>query len=181
MKDAEIPFLGFTKKSSTLTRVVWAGDSKTGLGIKIGPRQHNLWHGSQCVTDWQSSCKSAQWPGYCSDWGLVLKHTRGSPWLGYPTAFDLVVTRGDTWRVCRSGMNICAGSTQDASVLRYAFWRTSVAAYIHQRTKPIPFLKESTDTWLNTGNSQRYRRAALGRTPDLTARSKGSFYSSLSK
>ena len=42
VKDAEIPFLGFTKKSSTLTRVVWAGDSKTGLGIKIGPRQQKL-------------------------------------------------------------------------------------------------------------------------------------------
>ena len=39
---AEIPSLGFTKKSSTLPRVVWAGDSKTGLGIKIGPRQQKL-------------------------------------------------------------------------------------------------------------------------------------------
>ena len=42
VKNAEIPFLGFTKKSSILTRVVLAGDSKTGLGIKIGPRQQKL-------------------------------------------------------------------------------------------------------------------------------------------
>ena len=40
--DADIPLLGFTKNSSTLTRVVWAGDSKTGLGIKIGTRQQKL-------------------------------------------------------------------------------------------------------------------------------------------
>ena len=33
------PFLGFTKKSSWLPRVVWAEESKTGLGFKIGPRQ----------------------------------------------------------------------------------------------------------------------------------------------
>ena len=32
----------FYKKSSTLTRAVWAEDSKTGLGIKIGPRQQKL-------------------------------------------------------------------------------------------------------------------------------------------
>ena len=43
VKDAEIPFLGFTKKSSILTRVVWAGDSKTGLGIKIELREQKLW------------------------------------------------------------------------------------------------------------------------------------------
>ena len=30
------------KKSGTLTRVVWAEDSKTGFGIKIGPRQQKL-------------------------------------------------------------------------------------------------------------------------------------------
>ena len=32
----------FYKKSSTLLRVVWAGDSKTGLGIKIRPPQQKL-------------------------------------------------------------------------------------------------------------------------------------------
>ena len=32
----------FKKKTGTLSRVVWAGDSKTGLGIKIGPRQQKL-------------------------------------------------------------------------------------------------------------------------------------------
>ena len=32
-------FWGFTKKSSTLPHVVWAGESKTGLGFGIGPRQ----------------------------------------------------------------------------------------------------------------------------------------------
>ena len=26
-----------------MTHIVWAGDSKTGLGIKIGPRQQKLW------------------------------------------------------------------------------------------------------------------------------------------
>ena len=30
------------KKSSNMTRVVWAGDSKTSLRIKIGPRQQKL-------------------------------------------------------------------------------------------------------------------------------------------
>ena len=35
-------FLGFTKKSSTLPRVVWAGKSKTGLGFEIGPRQQKF-------------------------------------------------------------------------------------------------------------------------------------------
>ena len=39
----QILFLGFTKKTSTLAGVVWAGDSKTGLGLKIGPRQQKLW------------------------------------------------------------------------------------------------------------------------------------------
>ena len=37
-KHAKIPFLGCMTKSSNMTRVVLAGDSKTGLGIKIGPR-----------------------------------------------------------------------------------------------------------------------------------------------
>ena len=32
----------FYKKSSILTRVVWAGDLKTGLGIKIGPQRQKL-------------------------------------------------------------------------------------------------------------------------------------------
>ena len=31
------------RRKSTLSHVVWAGDSKTGLGIKIGPRQQKLW------------------------------------------------------------------------------------------------------------------------------------------
>ena len=36
-------FLSFTKRASTLTREVWAEDSKTGLGIKIGHRRQKLW------------------------------------------------------------------------------------------------------------------------------------------
>ena len=32
----------FYKKTSTLTRVVWARDSKTGLEIKTGSRQEKL-------------------------------------------------------------------------------------------------------------------------------------------
>ena len=31
------PFLGFTKKSSTLYRVFWAEESKTGLRFEIDP------------------------------------------------------------------------------------------------------------------------------------------------
>ena len=31
------PFSGFTKKTSTLPRVVWAEESKSGLGFEIGP------------------------------------------------------------------------------------------------------------------------------------------------
>ena len=33
----------YKKKSSTLTCVVWAEVSESGLGIKIGPRQQKLW------------------------------------------------------------------------------------------------------------------------------------------
>ena len=39
-----------------MTHVVWAGDSKTGIRIEIGPRQQKLWHGSHYTTDEQSSC-----------------------------------------------------------------------------------------------------------------------------
>ena len=39
-----------------MTGVVLAEDSKTGPGIKIGPRQQKLWYGSPCQTDGQSSC-----------------------------------------------------------------------------------------------------------------------------
>ena len=42
------------KKSSWLPRVVWAEESKTGLGFKIGPRQKMPVY-AQLVTNAQSS------------------------------------------------------------------------------------------------------------------------------
>ena len=54
MKDTEIPFLGFTKKSSTLTRVVWAGDSKFSLGLSISL------HGQGAVAAAYSAGKAKQ-------------------------------------------------------------------------------------------------------------------------
>ena len=35
-------FLGFTKNSGTITRVVWSEESKTGLGLGIGPLQQTI-------------------------------------------------------------------------------------------------------------------------------------------
>ena len=51
------PFLGFTKKSSMLPRLVWAEGSKNGLGFEIGPSYDDAPRRSQLVTDRQSSCK----------------------------------------------------------------------------------------------------------------------------
>ena len=51
------PFLGFTKKSSTLFRAVWAEESKTGLRFKIGPSYDVVPTRSQLVTDRQTSCR----------------------------------------------------------------------------------------------------------------------------
>ena len=50
------PCLGFTKKSSTLTRVVWDEESKTDLKFEIGPSYNDVLTTSQLVTDSQSSC-----------------------------------------------------------------------------------------------------------------------------
>ena len=50
------PFSGFTKTSSTLPRVVWAGESKTGLRFEIGPSYDDVPTRSQLVIDGQSSC-----------------------------------------------------------------------------------------------------------------------------
>ena len=50
------PFLGFTKKISTLPHVVWTEDSKTGLGFEIGPSYGDVPTRSQCLTEGQSSC-----------------------------------------------------------------------------------------------------------------------------
>ena len=48
--------LGFTKKLSTLPCVVWAEESKTGLGFEIVPSYDAVPTRSQLVTDRQSSC-----------------------------------------------------------------------------------------------------------------------------
>ena len=66
--------------------------------------------------------------------------------------------------------------------MSYAFRHTSAVAYAYQHMKPTPSLKESTGTWLNTRNSQRYRGASLSRTPDFDSKGQGPpFYSSFSK
>ena len=39
-----------------MSRVVWAEESKTGLGIKIGPSYDGVPTTSQCASAWQSSC-----------------------------------------------------------------------------------------------------------------------------
>ena len=50
-------FLGFTKKSSTLPRVVWAEESKNGLRFEIEPSCYGaVPTRSQLVTRGQSSC-----------------------------------------------------------------------------------------------------------------------------
>ena len=52
------PFLGFTKKSTTLPRVVRAEESKNGLGFEIGPSHDDAPTRSQLVTDGKSSCNT---------------------------------------------------------------------------------------------------------------------------
>ena len=54
------PFLGFTKKSSALPRVVCAEESKTGLRFEIGPSHDVVQTRSKLVTDRQSSCKAVR-------------------------------------------------------------------------------------------------------------------------
>ena len=54
--DQTSPFLGFTKKSNTMPCVVWAEESKTGLGFEIEPSYEDVPTRSICVTDGQSSC-----------------------------------------------------------------------------------------------------------------------------
>ena len=49
-------FLGFTKKSSTLPRVVWAEDPKNGLRFEIEPSYDVVPTRSQVLTDGQSRC-----------------------------------------------------------------------------------------------------------------------------
>ena len=44
------------QKKSTLSRVVWAEKSKTGLGFEIGPNYDNVPTRSQLLADRQSSC-----------------------------------------------------------------------------------------------------------------------------
>ena len=39
-----------------MPRVVWAEESKTGLGFEIGPSHGDVPTTSQCVAAWQSSC-----------------------------------------------------------------------------------------------------------------------------
>ena len=51
------PFLGFTKKSNTLPRVVWVEESKNGLRFEIGPSYDVVPTRSQLVTDGQFSCR----------------------------------------------------------------------------------------------------------------------------
>ena len=53
----------------------------------------------------------------CSDQGLVLKRTCGSPFWGHSAASDPVVLRGDMWRCIRNGVYFPAGDPLNASVL----------------------------------------------------------------
>ena len=50
----------FYKTSSTLPRVVWAEESKNGLGFEIGPNYDNVPTRSQFLTDRQSSCRARE-------------------------------------------------------------------------------------------------------------------------
>ena len=50
------PFLGFSKKSSTLPLVVWAEESIAGLRFDIRPSYEVAPTRSQLVTDGQSNC-----------------------------------------------------------------------------------------------------------------------------
>ena len=52
------PFLGFTKKSSTLPRVVWPEESKNGLGFETGPSYDDVPTKSQLLNDTQFSCRA---------------------------------------------------------------------------------------------------------------------------
>ena len=47
------PFLGFAKKPSTLPHVVWAEESKNGLGFEIGPNYDDVPTRSQ-ISNWQA-------------------------------------------------------------------------------------------------------------------------------
>ena len=52
------------KNSSNMLHVVWAEESKTGLGFETGPSYDDVPTASQCATAWQSSC-STQTRKYC--------------------------------------------------------------------------------------------------------------------
>ena len=53
------PFLGFTKKSSILPRVVWTEESKNDLRFEIGPSYDDVPTTSKCASDGQSSRMSS--------------------------------------------------------------------------------------------------------------------------
>ena len=56
----ETVFRFYKKKSSTLPRVVWAEESKTGLRFEIRPSYDVVQMRSQLVTDGQSSCNKSE-------------------------------------------------------------------------------------------------------------------------
>ena len=51
------PFLGFTKRTSTSSNVVWVEESKNGLQFEIGPYYGDVPTRSQLLTDRQSICR----------------------------------------------------------------------------------------------------------------------------
>ena len=55
------PFLVLTKKSSMLPCVVWAEESKNGLGFEIGPNYDDFPTRSQCLIEGQS-IRNFNWP-----------------------------------------------------------------------------------------------------------------------
>ena len=65
--DQTRPFLDFTKKTSTLPRVVWAEKSKAGLRFEIGPSYDVVPTGSQLVTHGKPSCSNKECALYFSN------------------------------------------------------------------------------------------------------------------
>ena len=128
------------KKSNILPCVVWARDSKTGLGIKIGPRQQKLWHGSQCLTDEQSSCSPVAF--------IPAKVHLGD--LGSISMFhDILGLHRSTRVTARSGMADTIhgqGARWTGEMSRTPNWRTNQWS----SNRPLSIIKDSNPSqWVH--------------------------------
>ena len=118
------PLLGFTKKSSTLPRVVWVEESKNGIGFKIRPNYGNAPTTSQLLIYGQSSCKKTNKNNGFAQLRLRVFESQGGGGGGAPFYVMIpqpqIQNSNSRWDLC-TYLKI-PPTVWDMGTLLWAFW-----------------------------------------------------------